>query len=597
MQSAKETDKWYTPPNIENLVTQVLGAIDLDPCADDGKHIAASHHYTASDNGLSQEWQGRVFMNPPYSCPGKWVAKLQSEIESGRVSEAISLIPAATDTNWLSPLLDSQPVCFWKGRIKFLDTSYQPKQSARQSHCLVYWGANCLRFKEIFDPHGVVKMPHGKWNPADFGDVDYKADGDQLTIFCDYGEPPEPDDYPSIPVYEQAWAEWEKKLTRANAVTGTYVIDQFESLGIIKDNLGFGFVVDWLGIGTVTNPPDGKDITYNWERDQERINTFSIAPRTPQTEITSTQEHKTMVDTAFQFSSTSAIASQIAQLQEQLNLLTATLKPRQECEQKAEELRREVAQHSSEMIERGIPQEDILRWGKAIYSAATGVELVESDNGALFTAAGIAAQNEIIAELKAELTTAQKLRDQALAEHQEAVAALEATTAQRDNLATQLDFEAKPADQVMLERLKFSEDSTISERIINVLKGQQNELSGNQIIESLGMDAKSGRGAYTELNRLSTKGVILCNPDPLDGRKKLYRLPLNENTQQITQHLTENIQHDTLTISVLETNTQQNTQHSIENTQQNTFAISVVDAFEGVANIDPGIEAQEFINV
>ncbi|MBD2303049.1 hypothetical protein [Nostoc sp. FACHB-190] len=60
-------------------------------------------------------------------------------------------------------------------------------------------------------------------------------------------------------------------LTRANAKAGTYVVDQLQSLGIIKQNLGFEFVVDWL------NPPSGKDVTYNWERDGELIKKLAIA--------------------------------------------------------------------------------------------------------------------------------------------------------------------------------------------------------------------------------------------------------------------------------------------------------------------------------
>ncbi|WP_026736031.1 hypothetical protein [Fischerella sp. PCC 9605] len=85
--------------------------------------------------------------------------KLQAEVEAGRVSEAIALVSAATDTNWLSPVLKVQPVCFWKGTIKFLDANYQPKLPARQSHCLVYWGENWEKFKEVFDPHGFVSVP------------------------------------------------------------------------------------------------------------------------------------------------------------------------------------------------------------------------------------------------------------------------------------------------------------------------------------------------------------------------------------------------------------------------------------------------------
>ena len=155
----KNTDCWYTPPDIVELVLETLGWIDLDPCADNLKHLPAKAHYTEADDGLTREWAGKVFMNPPYSCPGKWIAKLQAEFDSGRVTEAIALVPAATDTKWLSPLLNTQAICFWKGRIKFLDTDYQPKLPARQSHVLVYWGAELAKFKQVFQERGAVFIP------------------------------------------------------------------------------------------------------------------------------------------------------------------------------------------------------------------------------------------------------------------------------------------------------------------------------------------------------------------------------------------------------------------------------------------------------
>ena len=157
--SEKPSDNWYTPQHIIDLVIQVLNQIDLDPCAETGKNIPASTHYTHTDNGLIQPWHGRIFLNPPYSEPGKWITKLNKEIATGRVTEAIALVPGATDTNWLSPVLKTQPVCFWKGRIKFLDTNYKPKLPARQSHVLIYWGDNSARFLEVFDAYGVVQLP------------------------------------------------------------------------------------------------------------------------------------------------------------------------------------------------------------------------------------------------------------------------------------------------------------------------------------------------------------------------------------------------------------------------------------------------------
>ncbi len=156
---SNKTDCWYTPPSIVKLIIKVLGEINLDPCADDGRHITAAKHYTFDDDGLKQHWCGKVYMNPPYSHPGVWMKKLQLEFETGNVDEAIVLVPAATDTNWLSPVLKTQPVCFCKGRIKFLGQDYQPKLSARQSHVLIYWGNNWQRFREVFEEYGVVYFP------------------------------------------------------------------------------------------------------------------------------------------------------------------------------------------------------------------------------------------------------------------------------------------------------------------------------------------------------------------------------------------------------------------------------------------------------
>jgi hypothetical protein len=70
--------------------------------------------------------------------------------------------------------------------------------------------------------------------------------------------------------------ESQPPVTRANAKPGTYIIHQSQSLAIIKDNLGFGFVVNYLGFGKV---PPGKVITYNWERDDQLICGLAIAPQ------------------------------------------------------------------------------------------------------------------------------------------------------------------------------------------------------------------------------------------------------------------------------------------------------------------------------
>ena len=117
---SSESPEWYTPPEIVERVIRCLGAIDLDPCSNSGApNIPASLHFTESDNGLLQEWRGRIYMNPPYGRPiAGWVEKLCGEYRAGRVSAAVALVPARTDTTWFQMLRDAA-MCFINGRLKF----------------------------------------------------------------------------------------------------------------------------------------------------------------------------------------------------------------------------------------------------------------------------------------------------------------------------------------------------------------------------------------------------------------------------------------------------------------------------------------------
>lgn len=60
---SSDTPEWYTPPEIIDRVVTLFGAIDLDPCADAGRGVPAARHFTVDDDGLSQVWSGRVYMN------------------------------------------------------------------------------------------------------------------------------------------------------------------------------------------------------------------------------------------------------------------------------------------------------------------------------------------------------------------------------------------------------------------------------------------------------------------------------------------------------------------------------------------------------
>ena len=68
------TDEWYTP----KWIIDALGSFDLDPCAPSEQFYTADKCYTKEMDGLYQEWEGRVWLNPPYKNPliGKFMKRL-----------------------------------------------------------------------------------------------------------------------------------------------------------------------------------------------------------------------------------------------------------------------------------------------------------------------------------------------------------------------------------------------------------------------------------------------------------------------------------------------------------------------------------------
>lgn len=147
---SSDSEEWYTPPSVIERVMRTLGAIELDPCADPKKTVPALNHLTEDDDGLAVEWNGRVYMNPPYGAGIKlWVAKLQAHHETGDVPEAIALVPSRTDTAWFAMLRD-YPRCFVRGRLRFSGHD----NSAPFPSCAFYLGPNTPRFVAAFDDLG-----------------------------------------------------------------------------------------------------------------------------------------------------------------------------------------------------------------------------------------------------------------------------------------------------------------------------------------------------------------------------------------------------------------------------------------------------------
>jgi hypothetical protein len=131
-------DEWLTPP----WLLKPLGKFDLDPCAPVVRPWdTASKHYTAEDNGLLFDWEGRVWLNPPYGRMTEvWLSRLASH------GNGIALVFARTETRmfhrYVWPMADG--ILFLRGRLHFhhVDGTKAKMNGGAPSVLIAYGGLN-----------------------------------------------------------------------------------------------------------------------------------------------------------------------------------------------------------------------------------------------------------------------------------------------------------------------------------------------------------------------------------------------------------------------------------------------------------------------
>ena len=109
---SSKTDEWSTPQGLFDKLNAVH-KFDLDVCAT-RENAKCDAFFTKDDDGLSEDWWGKVWCNPPYGRTiGQWVKKCYEH------GNSVMLIPARTDTKWWHDYVMKGKIEFIRGRLKF----------------------------------------------------------------------------------------------------------------------------------------------------------------------------------------------------------------------------------------------------------------------------------------------------------------------------------------------------------------------------------------------------------------------------------------------------------------------------------------------
>jgi hypothetical protein len=150
------TDEWYTPPH----VFRALGcSFDMD-VASPGQHVTpwipAARFITRGS--LDEQWQGFVWMNPPFGARNGMVPWLNKFFLHG---DGIALTPDRTSAPWWQEFARmADRILFVAPKLKFIGADGKPGTSPAQGTCLMGAGRRSIEALERAEANGLGVLMH-----------------------------------------------------------------------------------------------------------------------------------------------------------------------------------------------------------------------------------------------------------------------------------------------------------------------------------------------------------------------------------------------------------------------------------------------------
>lgn len=159
------TDDRFTGPEIFELVRRVWpGGADTDPAWHPRSFSRARTCYPKCCDGLRRTWLGRVWLNPPWSSPGPWVARLLEQLRRGTASEAMLLVCNDPSTAWFKQAAQHASAVALLGRERYWQWIPRRRRLERGgtpgfTSAIFYFGPEADAFVAEFRAAGYVAMP------------------------------------------------------------------------------------------------------------------------------------------------------------------------------------------------------------------------------------------------------------------------------------------------------------------------------------------------------------------------------------------------------------------------------------------------------
>lgn len=139
-----ESDEWYTP----EFIFEALGLVfSLDPCSPGPHHwVPAARVYTKDMDGLERDWEGTVFMNPPFG--GRlghvpWLVKFFDH------ANGVAIVRSYTSANWWHDHMHRSHALLWpRGKTQFVRPDGSIGSRPGHGVVLIGMGNRCCRALE-----------------------------------------------------------------------------------------------------------------------------------------------------------------------------------------------------------------------------------------------------------------------------------------------------------------------------------------------------------------------------------------------------------------------------------------------------------------